>query len=164
MFATDQAKLIMNKEFGRQPKAVDYRGKLRCLLGEKTAANGTEAGTDSDRRLLIGWLPAGRGRVLFELSAYKSSVTGPATLLVGPYHEALPEEGGGTLGLGILTAETPISTLTLAAESAPMEPVDTAWSVIGWRYESLDDIPVYIDGVTWTDASTAAVNLAYVQE
>ena len=144
-----------------------------CLTKAKTRALGFHvivAAGDSNigkTKLLLGFLPAGRNRVLFELSMIDGvGATVSGALMAAEYtamdrlRTRVPKHAiSGTIVLGDpMSSLTKNQGATVAADSEFSRP---NW---GFKYESLDDIPVWITCSPLAAGNEIYGNIIYGQE
>lgn len=165
MFMTNQAQNVMLRDDSKTPPAAEIRGKVREFIGVKDGDNGSTAGTESVKRLLIGFAPAGRGRIVLEASSLQSSIAlGITKLIAGGHSSAIPT--GSTTGFPTIVADTELgATAAVTANTTASFVPATTNAVIGWKYVSLDDIPIILEAANdFTATSTVKARIVFIQE
>jgi len=173
MFTTDQAYNVTLRDDSRTPPAADIRGKVREFIGVKSVNNrpaGSTAPTGAAaNHLLIGFIPAGRGRVIIEASAMRGTIALGAVNLVARAHKGsltpVMPGGGPTTGMPTQVPNTTIGTLTSAANATASFVPAAGNEVIGWRFNALEDIMLVAECANAvTDAAEVRFRIVFVQE
>lgn len=165
MFMTNQAQNVMLRDDNKTPPAAEVRGKVREFIGVKDGDNGSTAGDVGAKRLLLGFAPAGRGRVILEASSLQSSIAlGVTKLIAGSHKSAIPT--GATTGFPVIIPDTELgATAAVTANTTAAIVPAAANAVIGWKYVSLDDIPIILEAANdFTAASIVKARIVFVQE
>ena len=149
------------------PHVIMTKAKLRNL-GFRISATAADAGKT---KVLIGFLPAGRNRVMFSMSMICGNVALAGALYAEPYmttapasvtvpNHAITEDFSGTIGVPeAMTELNKAEGSTVAGDKELHRP---GW---GFKYESLEDIPVILElGTALAAGNEIWGNIVYGQE
>ena len=135
---------ILSNDQRKVPHASVYKAKLRSMgFHIVVAAGDTNVGKT---KILLGFLPAGRNRVIFELSSLNGSATVSGAIMAAKYITGDRAEvqvpahaisGAVTKG-AFMVSLSKNEGATIIGDKEYSRP---SW---GFKYESLEDIPIYI--------------------
>lgn len=118
------------------------------VSGKVRISSFTYTATEADTKLVIAYLPAGRGRALPVLSRYQTNnITGTVKIGLGEYVDAMP-------GVGTVAAVEDSITSATAANNTTQS---CTGAVEGIPYHSLDDIPVILSGTIPVGATVKGI-------
>ena len=156
---------ILSGDQRKVPHACLTKAKMRTLGFHVIVTAGDQ--NVGKTKLLLGFLPAGRNRVFFELSTIDGTgATVSGAIMAATYvttdtqRTSVPEHAiSGTITLGdMMTSLTLNEGTTITGDKEFSRP---NW---GFKYESLDDIPVWIATGALAAGNEVYGNIVYGQE
>lgn len=164
--ASVEAKGILARDERVTPHVVQLRAKSRNLGFHYIATAEDEGKT----KVLIGFLPAGRNRVIFEQSCISGNIAVAAALQIGPYITAGPSsvnvpQHNVTAALGATAGEVTYMAGLKYYEGSQVAG-DQEKSLPGWglKYVAAEDIPIIVTVAAITAGNEIWGNIVYGQE